>query len=121
VTDAHFNAALGAENAASALHRFAVSPFFRSYRVAKPVEIRGKLQQGMTRYRARWAMQEPKFVQQCSTFEKSAKCDARCAALGPEFGLSDTELTVVIDVWPSLTEAVRANILATVRAASGAG
>ena len=44
-----------------------------------------------------------------------------CAALGPEIGPIDPELVVVIEAWPSLPDVVRADVLAMIRAPSGAG
>lgn len=55
-------------------------------------------------------------ARQYSNFGESAKCAAPCAALGREFGPIDPELASVIEAWPSLPEAVRANVLAIVRA-----
>jgi len=58
---------------------------------------------------------------ECSTFNEPAKCAAPCAGLGAEFGPIDPELATVVDAWPSLSEAVRAKVVATVRTALGAG
>jgi hypothetical protein len=46
-----------------------------------------------------------------------AVCAAPGAALGPDSGLIDAGLAEVIDAWPTLPDAVRADVLAEVRQA----
>ena len=46
---------------------------------------------------------------------------ARGGALESEIGVSDPDLAVIIERWEALPRAVRAGILAMVRAAGGAG
>ena len=60
-------------------------------------------------------------ARQSSISDDSSDCAAPGAALGRNSDLIDAGLAEVVDAWPSLLAAVRADILATVRAASGAG
>lgn len=46
---------------------------------------------------------------------------AKSGALGAQNGPLDPDLVVVAEAWPGLPDALRAGILAMVRAASGAG
>jgi hypothetical protein len=56
-------------------------------------------------------------ARQYSTFRDSALCAAPGAALPPDSGPIDHGLAEVIDAWPTLPEAVRADVLAMVREA----
>jgi hypothetical protein len=58
-------------------------------------------------------------ARQDSIFSDSDVCAAPGAALAPDSGPIDPGLAEVIDAWPGLPEAVRANILAMVRAVDG--
>ena len=44
---------------------------------------------------------------------------AECGALGALSGPFDPDLAAIVEAWPSLPEALRAGILAMVRAANG--
>jgi hypothetical protein len=63
---------------------------------------------------------EPSGLEQAREYSTSgdpAASAAPGAALGPDFGPIDARLVEVIDAWPALPEAVRADILAKVREA----
>jgi len=51
----------------------------------------------------------------------SENCAAPGAAVGSENTPIDPDLAAVVDAWPKLPEAIRAGILAMIRAAGGAG
>jgi hypothetical protein len=59
-------------------------------------------------------------AQQYSSFGDSNVCAANFNAVEANSGLIDPDLATIIEAWPSLHEAVRANILAMVRPANGA-
>lgn len=59
-------------------------------------------------------------ARQSSGFDESAARAAEINALGPDSAPIDPGLAEVIDAWPSLLPADRADILATVRTARGA-
>ena len=59
-------------------------------------------------------------TQQSSTFCGPPASAAPGAALCPDLGPIDADLATVTEAWPTLPEAVRADILAMVQAASGA-
>ena len=56
-------------------------------------------------------------ARQSSSFGGAAVCAANINALGPDSGPNEPELVEVIDAWPSLPEAVRADVLDKVRQA----
>jgi hypothetical protein len=60
-------------------------------------------------------------ARQFSSLDDSTASAAEINALGPNSGPIDPGLVEVIEAWPSLLSAARADVLATVRAASGAG
>jgi hypothetical protein len=47
--------------------------------------------------------------------------DAKSGAFGAEYCPCDADLAVVVEAWPSLPEALRAGILAMIRASRSAG
>ena len=56
-------------------------------------------------------------VQQSRTFFSPSASAAPGAALEPDSGMVDPELSAVVEAWPTLPVAIRADILAVVRAA----
>jgi hypothetical protein len=54
--------------------------------------------------------------QQYSTFGDPASCAAEISALNPNSGHIDSDLAEVEAAWPTLPDAVKADILAVVRA-----
>jgi hypothetical protein len=68
---------------------------------------------GQTGTRKRTIRQKP------SKVEHSENGDAQIGALGAQTGPCDADLAMLVEAWPSLPAAIKAGILAMVRAAAG--